>query len=60
MKVEVGSTFSLDALLKEQLSYVQSEHDSIEPRHDSFQFCVSDSFNQSPVAEMTIAIEVTP
>jgi len=57
MKVEVGSTFSLDALLKEQLSYVQSEHDSIEPRHDSFQFCVSDSFNQSPVAEMTIAIE---
>lgn len=57
-KLDVGSRFSLNALLQEQLSYVQSEHVFIEPRKDSFEFCVTDSFNESPVVEMSIAIQV--
>lgn len=57
-RISSGDSVPLSTLLDEQLSYVQSDHQTIEPRRDSFQFHLTDSLVISARKELVFRIEV--
>ncbi|KAM9330542.1 extracellular matrix organizing protein FRAS1 [Gastrophryne carolinensis] len=57
--VQIGSdsTFPVQDIIENHVYYVQSVHDSVEPRIDYFSFFMTDGSSQSEVYNVTITIE---